>query len=89
MSQHADIIKFEIAEGIIDNLSTKRIIERIESTLSTLEYDDTFVSNAGYDARVCASWMVKQKDGLYGVSHAQLNKFINELDDQLNPNSTR
>jgi hypothetical protein len=78
MSQHSNLIKFEIAEGIDDGLSAKRIIERIEGVLDTLEWDSDTIDNVPVDAHNTAKWMRTQKDGLYGVTHAELDHFINE-----------
>jgi hypothetical protein len=78
MSQHSDILKFEIAEGIDDGLSTERIIERIEGILDTLDWDSDTIDNALSDAHNTAKWMRTQKDWMYGVSHDQLDHFISE-----------
>jgi hypothetical protein len=78
MSQHSDIIKFEISAGIADGLSTGRIVERIQGVLETLEWDSDTIENALVDAHNTAKWMRTQKDFLYGVSHDQLDHFINE-----------
>ena len=78
MSQHSDILKFEIAAGIADGLSTERIIERIEGILDTLDWDSDTIDNVPVDAHNTAKWMRTQKDWMYGVSHDQLDHFINE-----------
>ena len=78
MSQYSDILKFEIAEGIADGLSTDRIVERIQGVLETLEWDSDTVDRSLVDAHHIAKWMRTQKEFLYGASHAQLDHFINE-----------
>ena len=82
MSQHNDILKFEIAEGIRDGLSPTRIVQRIQGTLGALEWDEVTIEIVPYDCVNVARWMVTQTDGLYGVSHKQLNSFINDLKDE-------
>lgn len=78
MSQHSDLIKFEIAEGIADGLSTDRIVERIQGVMETMEWDSDTIEDALADANNTAKWMRTQKEMLYGVSHEQLDHFINE-----------
>lgn len=42
MSQHNDILKWQIADGITDGLSTARIVERIKRILDSLEWDGNY-----------------------------------------------
>lgn len=79
MSQHNDILKHEIAAGIQDGLPVVRIVQRIQDILGALEWDEVTVETVPYDSVNVAKWMATQKDGLYGVSHKQLNDFINNL----------
>lgn len=80
MSQHNDILKHEIAWGIQDGLPVVRIVQRIQGIMSALEWDEVTIETASYDSVNVARWMVTQTDGLYyGVSHKQLNDFINNL----------
>jgi hypothetical protein len=87
MSRHNDILEFEIAEGIVDGLPIHRIIQRIQAILQTLEWDEKWVVEVPSDCLAVAYWMKTQKDGLYGVTHQQLQSFIDELTKQygLNP----
>lgn len=87
MSQHSDILKFEIAQGIIDNLGTTRTVQRIQGILEVCEWDDATIDATPSDCLGTAYWMLKQKDGLYGVSHDQLKRFIQNitLEYNLNP----
>jgi hypothetical protein len=78
MSQHSDILKFEISAGISDGLSTDRIVERIQGVLDALEWDSDTIDNALANANNTAKYMRTQEDFLYGVSHDQLDHFINE-----------
>jgi hypothetical protein len=79
MSQHNDILKWQIADGIIDGLSTARIVERIESILDSLEWDEVTINAVARGALNVAYGMRMQKDGLYGVTHAQLDNFMKEI----------
>lgn len=87
MSQHSDILKFEIAQGIIDNLGTTRIVQRIQGILDACEWDDATINATPSDCLGTAHWMLMQKDGLYGVSHDQLKRFMLNitLEYNLNP----
>lgn len=86
MSQHHDILKSQIAEGISDGLSTTRIVQRIQGVLDVCEYDEDTVNAVPSDALGVAYWMVSQKDGLYGVTHTQLNTFMKQLTAEYNLN---
>lgn len=87
MSQHNDILKFEIAAGIQDGLTIKRTVQRIQAILQTLEWDEVTIVEVPSDCLGVAYWMKSQKDGLYGVTHQQLQNFMDELTKQygLNP----
>lgn len=86
MSQHNDILKWEIAQGINDGLSVTRIIQRIQGILDTCEWDEDTVNAVPSDALGVAYWMTSQKDGLYGVTHTQLNTFMKQLTAEYNLN---
>jgi len=43
MSQHNDILKFEIAAGIVDRLPVDRIIQRIQGILEVQGWDQETV----------------------------------------------
>jgi len=81
MSQHADLLSFEIAKGIIRNDHATIIVANISGLLEVLEYDDAFtdLTQVKKHAYSHAKWMATQKDGLYGVTHAKLDKFLTEL----------
>ena len=87
MSQHNDILKFEIAAGIQDGLTIERTVQRIQAILEALEWDEETVDAVPSDCLGVAYWMKTQKDELYGVTHQQLQSFMNELARQygLNP----
>ena len=87
MSQHSNILTFEISQGIIDGLSTTRIVQRIQGILDACEWDDATVNAVPSDCLYSAHTMLMQKDGLYGVSHDQLKRFIQNitLEYNLNP----
>ena len=84
MSQHSDILKFEIAEGIIDGLTPNRIIERVQGVLGALEWDEDTVNTVPRDVLATAKWMATQKDGLYGVSHNALKVYIDQMTKDFN-----
>ena len=81
MSQHSDILSWEISQGILDGKHANYIAARIQGLLETLEYDDSFTDLKTVKEHVYshARGMMAQKDGLYGVSHAKLDKFLDEL----------
>ena len=81
MSQHADILSYEITKGIKRDEHALSITENIAELLMVLEYDDSFTELVPHRRHVYhhAKGMMNQKDGLYGISHAQLDKFITEL----------
>ena len=87
MSQHNDILKFEIAAGIQDGLTVERTIHRIKAILETLEWDEVWGVEVPSDCLAVAYWMKTQKDGLYGVTHQQLQDCMDGLTKQygLNP----
>ncbi len=86
MSQHNDILKFEIAEGIVDGLPTHRIIQRIQGVLEAIEWDQDTVDAVPGDSLGVAKWMSTQKDGLYGVTHQQLDQFMASVTREYNLN---
>ncbi len=81
MSQHADILTHEISKGIRRGHLAAEIIGDIMDLLTVMEYDDSFTEYNTVTQHVYqhAKWMATQKDGLYGITHAKLDKFITEL----------
>ena len=80
MSQHADILSFEIAKGISRGIHASTIVLDISELLEVLEYDDfSDIKTVKIHAYAHAKWMMTQKDGLYGITHAKLDKFLTEL----------
>jgi len=77
MSQHNNILKFEIANGIADGLPTYRIIQRIQGILETLEWDQVTVNAVPGDCLDAAKLMSTQK--LVLVSPHQLQSFIDDV----------
>ena len=81
MSQHSDILSHEISKGIKRGEHVLSITQDIAELLQVLEYDDSMTeltNHRGYVYRH-AKWMRTQKNGIYGVTHTQLDKFINDL----------
>ena len=81
MSQHSDLLSHSISKGIQRGDHANAVATDFAELLETLEYDETFTELATVKRHVFqhAKQMATQKDGLYGVSHAQLDKFITEL----------
>lgn len=80
MSQHADLLSHEIAKGISRGVHASDIARDISELLEVLEYDDfSAIKTVKIHAYTHAKWMMTQKDGLYGISHAKLDKFLTEL----------
>ena len=86
MSQHSNILKFEIAQGIADSLSVTRIVQRVQGILDAMEWDEATVDAVPEDCLVTAYGMLRQKPGLYGVSSDQLEQFMKELTQEYNLN---
>jgi hypothetical protein len=86
MSQHNDILKFEIAAGIVDRLPVDRIIQRIQGIMEVLEWDQDCVDAVPGDSLGVAKWMRTQRDGLYGVTHQQLDQFMASVTQEYNLN---
>lgn len=70
MSQHADLTKWNVANSIKNNLPAEAACESYAGMLAAAEYDDQW-ANPKYVIEM-AEYMLTQKDGLYGVSHAQI-----------------
>jgi len=81
MSQHADLLKFEIENGVRRGHSANAILNDTAELLSVLEYDDTMTSDdtVAVHLHQTANVMRMQKDGLYGLTHAQLDEFIADI----------
>lgn len=84
MSQHSDILQFEIAAGIQDGLSPFRVVQRIQAIMGALEWDEDMANTVPRDALATAKWMVTQTDGLYGVSHNALKVYIDQMTKDFN-----
>lgn len=81
MSQHSDILSFEISKGISRNLHARDIVHDISNLLDVLEYDEqtSDIKQVKIHAYGHAKWMMTQRDGLYGISHFKLDKFLTQL----------
>lgn len=86
MSQHNDILKFEIAEGIKDGLPVHRIVQRIQGIMDAMEWDEATVDGVPGDCLITVKGMRIQKDELYGVTHDQLDTFMYEIAQEYNLN---
>lgn len=82
MSQHADILTHEISKGIRRGMSAAVITTDIGDLLDCLEYPADWTTGKTLIEHVYGSarnMRFVQRDGLYGVSHAQLDKFLDEM----------
>ena len=75
MSQHADLLKWEIVRALKHKNSWVELLESVQGLLQTLDYDESFtnmhtVTEHTYSALL---QMAMQKDGLYGPSRNDLN----------------
>ena len=86
MSQHNDILKFEIAAGISDGLSVSRIVERVQGILLTMEWDGNAIDSIPSDLMSVIVSMRRHKDGVYGPSHEQLDKYLNTMEQEFKIN---
>lgn len=76
MSQHADISKTILARAVKLNLSLKDTHELLADTLEAAEYEDRFIPSIQDIPIWVKSYILTQKDGLYGVTHEQTNNWL-------------
>jgi hypothetical protein len=76
MSQHADITKEILSRAIKYNLSHEDASDLLESVLYAAGYEHPL--RAGYQdvSSLALSYLRSQKDGLYGVSHEQIDDWV-------------
>ena len=81
MSEHSNLLTLGISKGIRNKNTASDILTDIGDLLSVLEYEDSWCDGPILKKHVYnhAEWMRTQKDGLYGISHTQLDNFINDL----------
>lgn len=75
MSQHADITKECLAKAIKFNLSHEQAAELLNSVLVAAEYDEEWEVSEAQMPDLAFSYLRTQKDGLYGVSHDQIESW--------------
>lgn len=74
MSQHADITKEILAKAVKLNLSHEDAADLLSSVLYAAEYEDDLAEHKASDMpELALSYLRSQKDGLYGVSHEQID----------------
>lgn len=76
MSQHADITKECLAKAIKFNLSHEQAAELLNSVLVAAEYDEEWEVSETQMPDFAFSYLRTQKDGLYGVSHDQIDSWM-------------
>ena len=76
MSQHADITKECLAKAIKFNLSHEQAAELLNSILVAAEYGEECEVSETQMPDFAFSYLRTQKDGLYGVSHDQIDSWM-------------
>ena len=76
MSEHADLTKHCLATAINKNFSRKECLENLNGTLYAAGYDEDMECSDHKLDNWIKSILLSQKDGLYGVSHAQVNEWM-------------
>jgi 20S proteasome alpha/beta subunit len=74
MSQHADITKELLAKAVKFKLSHEDAADLLQSVLYAAGYEDKMADRKASDMHDLALiYLRSQKDGLYGVSHEQID----------------
>ena len=74
MSQHADITKELLAKAVKYNLSHEDAADLLQSVLYAAGYEDDLADhNESHMPNLALAYLRSQKDGLYGVSHEQID----------------
>ena len=82
MSQHSDLLTYGISKGLRNKNIASVILADVGDLLSVLEYEDSWCAGPILKQHVYdhARWMRTQRDGLYGISHKQLDDFLHDLE---------
>jgi hypothetical protein len=77
MSQHADITKEILAKAVKLNLSHEDAADLLQSVLYAAEYEDEMAEHSARDMpNLVNAYLRSQQDGLYGVSHGQIDDWV-------------
>lgn len=77
MSNHADITKELLAKAVKFNLSHEDAADLLQSILYAAGYEDDLADHKASDMpELTLSYLRSQKDGLYGVSHEQIDDWV-------------
>jgi hypothetical protein len=76
MSQHADISKEVLAKAVKFNLSHEQTAELLNAIFAAAEYDEEYEVSESEIPNLTHSYLRTQKDGLYGVSHNQIDSWM-------------
>jgi 20S proteasome alpha/beta subunit len=77
MSQHADITKELLAKAVKFNLSHEDAADLLQSVLYAAGYEDDLAEhNANDMPNLANAYLRSQQDGLYGVSHGQIDDWV-------------
>jgi hypothetical protein len=77
MSQHADIIKEILSRAVKFNLSHEDAADLLESVLYAAGFEEGLYDQKASDMpELALAYLRSQKDGLYGVSHNQIDDWV-------------
>jgi hypothetical protein len=77
MSQHADITKELLAKAVKLNLSHEDAADLLESVLYAAGFEDDLATASASDMpNLVNEYLRSQQDGLYGVSHNQIDDWV-------------
>jgi len=77
MSQHADITKELLAKAVKFKLSHEDAADLLQSVLYAAGYENEMADQKASDMPELANaYLRSQKDGLYGVSHEQIDDWV-------------
>ncbi len=77
MSQHADIVIEVTSKAVKYNLSHEDAADLLQSVLCAAGYEDELAEYSKEDMpSLVSGYLRTQKDGLYGVSHSQMDEWI-------------
>jgi hypothetical protein len=78
MSQHADIAKHCLTLAIKKDFTRQECLENLNGTLCAAGYDEDMECPDYELDNWIKGILLGQRDGLYGVSHAQVNEWLSK-----------
>ena len=76
MSQYSDITKTILSKGIRYGLSATQLHTLLVEVLNAVEYDGDFIPKFEEIPTLMQGHLLSQSDGIYGVSHEEINSWI-------------